>query len=88
MNVVLDYAAKSASVDETIVYPNHTGQPLQSLVLAVEPNLWPNCFSTSGISVDGVPASNYSLDGQKLELKIAPDTGALISKEIDDEDDE
>src|SRR5512138_2121465 len=31
MNVVLDYAAKSVSVDETIVYPNHTGQPLKDL---------------------------------------------------------
>ena len=40
MNVVLDYAAKSVVVDETIVYPNHAAQPLTDLVLAVEPNFW------------------------------------------------
>jgi uncharacterized membrane protein YkoI len=28
------------------------------------------------------------IDGQKFELKIAPDTGALISKELDDEEDD
>src|SRR5208283_4207346 len=44
MNVVMDYKAKSVSVDETILYPNHTGQALNDLVLAVEPNYWQNCF--------------------------------------------
>lgn len=71
MNVVLDYAAKSATVDETIVYPNHTGQPLQGLVLAVEPNLWSNCFTLNGISVDDASVSNYSLDGQRMDLPLA-----------------
>ncbi len=28
------------------------------------------------------------IDGQEFELKIAPDTGVLISKEADDEDDQ
>ena len=39
LNVMLDFAAHSASVDETITYQNSTGETLTELVLAVEPNL-------------------------------------------------
>ncbi len=70
MNVVLDYANKSAVVDETIVYPNHTGQPLTELVLAVEPNLWPNCFTLNALGLNGAPVSNYSLDTHKLTIPL------------------
>ena len=71
MNVVLDYAAKSASVDEAIVYPNHSGQLLRDLVLAVEPNLWEGCFTLHGLSLDGEALSNFTLSGQKLTIPLA-----------------
>ncbi|MBI3737519.1 MAG: M1 family metallopeptidase [Chloroflexi bacterium] len=70
MNVVLDYNAKSVSVDETIVYPNHTGQPLNDLVLAVEPNLWSNCFTLNALNLNGAAVTDYSLDGQKLSFAL------------------
>lgn len=70
MNVVLDYTAKSATVDETIIYPNHTGQPLNDFLLAVEPNLWPNCFTLSALTLDGAAVTDYSLDGQKLAFAL------------------
>jgi hypothetical protein len=66
MGVVLDYAAKTISVDETIVYSNHSGQDLTSMVLAVEPNLWPNCFVLNSLKLEGTPVAGYQLDGQKL----------------------
>jgi len=75
MNVVLDYAAKSVNVDETIVYPNHTGQALNDLLLAVEPNLWPNCFSLKSLVVNGAPVGNYALDGHKLSFSLAAPFG-------------
>ena len=82
MNVVLDYAAKAVSVGETIIYPNHTGQPLNDLLLAVEPNLWQNCFALKGLVVNGVPIINYTLDGQKLSFDLtsplAPESVAKI----------
>lgn len=82
MNVVLDYAAKSVAVDETILYPNHTGQALTDLVLAVEPNLWPNCFTLNSLSLDGVAVADYNLDGQKLSFALSnvlqPETTATI----------
>ncbi len=67
----MDYDAHTVTVDETIVYPNHTGGQLNALVLAVEPNLWPDCFTLTGISIDGTPITTYSLDGQRLDIALA-----------------
>jgi hypothetical protein len=70
MNVVMDYAAKSITVDETIGYPNLSGQDLTNLVLAVEPNLWPGCFVLNLLSLNGTPVAGYQLDGQKLWIPL------------------
>jgi hypothetical protein len=70
MNVVMDYNAKSASVDETLVYPNHTGQTLNDLVLAVEPNYWQNCFTLKSLEIDSAALTNYTLDGHKLTFQL------------------
>ena len=70
MNVVLDYAAKSVAVDETIVYPNHSGHVLTDLMLAVEPNFWPNCFTLKSLDLNGTAVTNYTLDGQKLSFAL------------------
>lgn len=70
MSVTLDYANKAASVDETIVYPNHTGHPLTDMLLAVEPDLWTNCFTLGALALDGSPVTNYALDGQKLSFPL------------------
>ena len=70
MNVVLDYAAKSVAVDETILYPNQSGHVLTDLILAVEPDLWPGCFTLNSINLDGTAVTNYKLDGQKLSFAL------------------
>lgn len=67
LDVVLDYADHSLSIDETIHYTNLTGEALEELVLAVEPNRWDNCFELKGISLDGV-IPDYSLDYHRLEI--------------------
>ena len=66
--LTLDYAGRSAGVDETITYLNTTGQSLSSIVLAVEPNLWSNCFTLNVLNQDGATVSNYSLTGQRLTI--------------------
>src|SRR5689334_21540307 len=53
LNNTMDYDAHTVTVDENIIYPNHTGKQLTALVLAVEPNLWPGSFTLTGISIDG-----------------------------------
>jgi Peptidase family M1 domain len=66
--VSLNYSGKTAAVDETIRYMNSTGQSLADVVLAVEPNLWSNCFSLTVLDQDGAPLANYTLSGQKLTI--------------------
>ncbi|MFZ1043579.1 MAG: M1 family aminopeptidase [Anaerolineales bacterium] len=70
INVVMDYNAKSLSADETILYPNHTGQTLDDLVLAVEPNYWQNCFTLKSLAIDDAAWTNYTLVDHKLSLQL------------------
>ncbi len=67
----MDYDAHSVTVDEAIIYPNHTGTRLSALALAVEPNLWPGSFTLTDISIDGTPTTTYSLDGQRLDIALS-----------------
>src|SRR5665648_235799 len=68
LHLQLDYAQKQASVEETIKYQNQSSQEMSNLVLAVEPNLWLDCFSLNEIRIDDQVSTEYVLDGQKLEL--------------------
>ncbi len=71
LNTTIDYDAHTVTVDQTILYPNLTGNQLNALVLAVTPNLWDGSFSLTGISIDGQPVSTYTLDGQRLDISLA-----------------
>ncbi|HEX2697747.1 MAG TPA: M1 family aminopeptidase [Anaerolineales bacterium] len=64
----LDYEAKTLAVNETITYFNATGQSLDNVVLAVEPNLWTDCFTLTSLTQNGIAITNYSLDGQGLTI--------------------
>jgi len=81
LNTMLNYAAKTVSVDEVIIYPNHSGETLNNLVLAVVPNLWAGGFILSALTVDAAPISAYTLNGQRLEIPLpAPlATGATLT---------
>ncbi len=90
MNVVIDYVAKSTSVDETIVYPNHTGTALNNLVLAVEPNLpryGSNTFTLRNLDINGAAINNYTLDSHKLTVALPeilqPESIATITLQFD-----
>jgi hypothetical protein len=83
INAALDYAAKTVGVDQTILYPNHSGETLNNLILAVESNMWPGSFNLTALSVDQAPITNYSLEGQRLELvlpaPLAPETTVTVA---------
>ncbi len=70
LDASLDYATKTVQVEQRILYPNHTGETLDGLVLAVVPNLWPGGFTLESLSVDGAPLSTYTLQGQRLDLAL------------------
>ena len=85
MDVQLNYSNKSVLVNQTITYPNWTGETLTELVLAVEPNLWSGGFSLQSLAVDGQPITSYSLENlsQRLEITLpqhlAPGDTATIT---------
>jgi Peptidase family M1 domain len=72
LDLQLNYGAKAATVNETILYPNWSGETLTNLVLAVEPNLWSGGFSLKSIAIDNQPITNYTLEpmSQRLELPL------------------
>lgn len=78
LNVTLDYGGHMLAVDETVDYPNSTGDTLNNLVLAVEPALWKDCFVPGSTTVNGQAISNARLKGDRLEIPLSavllPDT--------------
>ncbi len=68
--VTLDYAGHAAAVNESIRYTNNTGQGLSNIVMAVEPNLFTDCFDLGLLDQDGVALSDYTLDGQRLTISL------------------
>jgi hypothetical protein len=72
LDVQLNYSGKAATVNETITYPNSTGEALTNLVLAVEPNLWNGGFSLKSLAVDNQPVTNYTIAplNQRLEVPL------------------
>lgn len=71
LDTLMDYDAHTVTVDETIQYPNLTGNQLNNLVLAVTPNLWDGSFILNSLAVDGEPVSNFSLTSQRIDIPLA-----------------
>jgi hypothetical protein len=82
LNTMIDYDLHIVTVDEVVIYPNHTGQNLDRLVLAAVPNLWQDSFAMTAFSVDGASAT-YTLEGQRLEVTLPapllPETVTTLS---------
>jgi aminopeptidase N len=72
IDLQLNYAAKAAVVNQTITYPNWTGETLTNLVLAVQPNLWTGGFTIKSIAVNDQPITSYTIENvnQKLEITL------------------
>lgn len=66
----MNYATKAATVNETITYPNWTGETLNDLVLAVEPNLWSGGFSLKSLTIDDQLITNYTLENLSQRLEV------------------
>ncbi|HLO32065.1 MAG TPA: M1 family metallopeptidase [Anaerolineales bacterium] len=73
LDLQLNYSSKAAIVNETITYPNWTGETLNNLVLAVEPNLWSGGFNLKSLSIDNQSITNYVLENlsQRLEIPLS-----------------
>jgi hypothetical protein len=70
IDVTMDYNARSLQVVQDITYPNTSGESLNKIILAVEPNLMTGTFALASLSVNQQNTSSYTLDGQQLELAL------------------
>ncbi len=66
---VLDFWARTLTVDERIVYPNASPSALDRLVLNVEPAQWPNVFHLESVTLDGQPVRG-TLNGTRWVLPL------------------
>lgn len=70
LNTTIDYDAHTLAVDETILYPNFTGNQINALTLAVVSNLWDGSFVLNAVSINGTPTTTHSLVGQRLDISL------------------
>lgn len=70
IDVVMDYERHFITVEATITYPNRTGVTLESITLAVTPNLITDCFDLIRVSVDHSTVTKYTLDGHRLNISL------------------
>jgi hypothetical protein len=57
-------------VNETILYPNLTGKQLNTLVIAIVPNLWDGSFTLTGLSINGALITTYTITGQRMDIAL------------------
>ena len=70
LDVRFNFTTRIGTVDQTITWPNQTGETLNNVVFAVEPNLWSGGFQLNLLALDDQPVINYILDGQKLDVSL------------------
>lgn len=71
ISALVNYGTQSVVVSQVIRYPNHSGETLPSLVLAVNPNLWKDVFLLQSLTLNGAPAE-YHLESHRLTLPLNP----------------
>ena len=70
LDTTIDYDAHTITVNQRILYPNLTGNQLNTLVISVVPNLWNGSFTLTGLSINGAPITTYTLNGQRLDIAL------------------
>jgi len=69
--VELEYPNRVVYVDETILIPNPSSNPLDELVLIIPPNAWPDAFHLTDIQWLGtIPVADYSVEGVQLRIPL------------------
>ena len=67
--VSIDYAAKTASVDQRISFANRETQPLHELILDVQTNQWDGAFALDSLRMQGVDMA-FTLDANQLHIAL------------------
>jgi len=85
MDLDFNFTTNVGSVKQSIQYPNWSGETLNNLVMAVEPNLWAGGFKLNSLLVDDQPVTTYLLDGQRLDVTLPEPLrpGGIITINLD-----
>src|ERR1041385_3281715 len=70
IDLQMDYTTKAATVNQTITYPNWTGETLKDIILAVEPNLWSGGFNLKSLAIDDQSVTNFTLENMSQKLDV------------------
>lgn len=70
INALWNYAGRTLTVAQEIIYPNRSGETLSTILLAVNPNLWNGTFSLTSLTINDQPSSTHSLSGQTLSVPL------------------
>ena len=70
LTATLNYTRHYLSVQETIDYPNRTGQVLNEFVLAVEANRYLGGFRLNSLKAEGTLIETYSLVNNQLKFSL------------------
>ncbi len=72
LSAVLDYGRHHLAVEELITYPNRSGEPLEDLLLLVEPTRYPSVFhlNSLALSPSGAEVEDYTLDIGQLRIRL------------------
>lgn len=69
IEVLFDYENKTLLAGQKITFANFSGQPLETITLAVEPNRRGGIFRIERLSVDGVTLNDYTLESHRLTFR-------------------
>lgn len=70
IEVLFDYDNKTLLADQKITFTNRSGRPLETVMMAVEPNRRGGIFRIERLGVDGVTLNNYTLDKHRLTFNL------------------
>lgn len=71
LTAILNYDLHFLVVDQEIVYPNTSGEPLTDLLLMVEPLYYPGVFELKSLAWgDGAAIGEYTLEASRLRIPL------------------
>jgi tetratricopeptide (TPR) repeat protein len=70
MEASFNYPRHFLVVTETIDYPNHSGQELEEIEMAVEPNYYPGAFKLNRLQAGMTSIDTYALKNNRLQFSL------------------
>ncbi len=83
IEALFDYDNKTMLVEQQVSFTNRSGQPLEMIMMAVEPNRLRGIFRLDRLSMDGITIEEYNLERHRLTFDPPAPIPAGATAEID-----